>query len=192
MENIYEINNHKSYDEKYIKEQLKSLEGNLTYLPPKYSAKRINGKRAYEMARSGIDFELKKVTSKIFDVKFINYCHPFISFDISVSEGSYIRSISQELLSKIGASGTLSYLERLNEGKFFFEEEKELNPLEYLDLQEIKYSGSKEWVELGKKILFEYLEHNKLGTYTIVFDDFFSIIEIKEEKVSYVINRIKI
>jgi len=192
MENIYEINNHKSYDEKYIKEQLKSLEGELTYLPPKYSAKRINGKRAYEMARNGVDFELKKVTSTIFDVKFINYCHPFISFDISVSEGSYIRSIAQELLSRISASGTLSYLERLNEGKFFFDNEKELNPLEYLNLKEIKYLGSKEWIQLGKKILPEYLEHDKLGIYMIVFEDFFSIIEIKEEKISYVINRINI
>ena len=125
-------------------------------------------------------------------MKFINYNHPFISFDISVSEGSYIRSIAQEFLDNIDGFGTLSYLERLNEGKFYFDNEKELNPLEYLVLDKIEYTGSKEWIELGKKILPEYLEHNILGTYMIVFDDFFSIIEIKEEKISYIINRIQL
>jgi len=192
IENISSINEHKTYSEKYIKEQLKSLIGDLTYLPPKYSAKRVNGVRAYDMARKGVDFDLKKVTSQIFDLKFINYNHPFISFDITVSEGSYIRSIAQEFLNNIDGFGTLSYLERLNEGKFFFDNEKELNPLEYLNLKQIKYTGTKEWLELGKKILPEYLEHNEKGTYIIVFDDFFSIIEIKEEKISYIINRIKI
>ncbi|MCK5294359.1 MAG: tRNA pseudouridine(55) synthase TruB [Arcobacteraceae bacterium] len=192
IENISSIDDHKKYDEVYIKEQLQSLKGKLTYLPPKYSAKRIDGKRAYDLAREGKEFELKKVTSDIFDVKFINYNHPFISFDISVSEGSYIRSIAQEFLDNIDGFGTLSYLERLNEGKFYFDNEKVLNPLEYLKLDKIEYTGSKEWIELGKKILPEYLEHNILGTYMIVFDDFFSIIEIKEEKISYVINRIQL
>ncbi|HIP11990.1 MAG TPA: tRNA pseudouridine(55) synthase TruB [Arcobacter sp.] len=190
IENVYSIDEHKTYKQNYIQEELQKLVGDIIYLPPKYSAKRIDGKRAYTLARSGIDFELKKVTSKIFDIKFINYCHPFISFDISVSEGSYIRSIAQELLTAIGGQGTLSYLERLNEGKFFFDDEKELNPLEYLSLDTIEYKGSKEWIELGKKILPEYLEHNTLGTYIIKFDEFFSIIEIKEEKVSYVLNRV--
>ena len=191
-QNISSIDEHKTFSEKYIKEQLQSLTGDLTYLPPKYSAKRVNGVRAYDMARKGVDFDLKKVTSKIFDVKFINYNHPFISFDITVSEGSYIRSIAQEFLNNIDGFGTLSYLERLNEGKFFFDNEKALNPLKYLKLKEIKYLGTKQWIQLGKKILPEYLEHNKIGTYIIKFNDFFSIIQIQNDKISYIINRIQI
>jgi tRNA pseudouridine55 synthase len=190
IENVQSIEEHKAYDENYLKDELNKLMGNLTYLPPKYCAKKIDGKRAYTLARKGIEFDLQKITSKIFDIKFLNYSHPFLSFDISVSEGSYIRSIAQEFLDNIGGFGTLSYLERLNEGKFKFDNEKELNPLEYLDLPTIEYTGSKEWIELGRKIQFQFLEHNTLGTYIIKFEDFFSIIEIKEEKVSYVINRI--
>jgi len=133
IENISDIQiNNTELKLEDIEYQLKNLIGNLEYLPPKYSAKRINGKRAYDMARDGIDFELKKINSEIFDIKFINYNHPFISFDISVSEGSYIRSIAQILLQRLGTFGTLSYLERLNEGKFVFDNEKALNPLEYL------------------------------------------------------------
>jgi tRNA pseudouridine55 synthase len=179
-------------DEEFVKKQLDSLIGTLEYLPPKYSAKRVDGKRAYDLAREGIDFDLKKVQSTIYDIKFINYNHPFISFDITVSEGSYIRSIAQILLDRLHLVGTLSYLERLNEGAFKFEDEKELNPLDYLALEQIGYTGSEEWIKLGKKIMFEYLEHNDIGKYIIKFDDFFSIIEIKKEKVSYLLNRVEL
>ncbi len=192
MENIQSIHEHKKYEQKTIKENLQNLIGTLTYLPPKYSAKKIHGKRAYNLARDGIDFDLKKISSDIIDVKFINYCHPFISFDITVSEGSYIRSIAQEFLNNINGVGTLSYLQRLNEGEFFFNNEKALNPLHYLNLKEIKYTGTKQWIYLGKKILPEYLEHNDVGNYLIIFEDFFSIISINEEKISYIINRIEI
>jgi len=41
---------------------------------------------------------MKQITSKVYSVNFISYCHPFITFDITVSEGSYIRSIAQILL----------------------------------------------------------------------------------------------
>jgi tRNA pseudouridine55 synthase len=192
LENIQNITKHKLYKETFIKEHLTALIGELTYLPPKYSAKKIDGKRAYDMARDGLDFELKKINSKIFDLKFINYNHPFISFDISVSEGSYIRSIAQEFLKTIDGFGTLSYLERLHEGKFTFENEKSLNPLKYLALQKIKYLGTKEWISLGKKILPEYLEHNIQGKYIIEFEDFFSIIQIKENKISYLLNKVSL
>jgi tRNA pseudouridine55 synthase len=189
-ENIKYINKHKIYDINLVKTKLQDLIGTLKYYPPKYSAKKINGKRAYNMARDNIDFNLKQIESIIYNVKFIDYNHPFISFEITVSEGSYIRSIVQEFLKNINAIGTLSYLKRLKEGKFMFENEKALNPLKFLTIKDIKYFGSKEWIKLGKKISPRYLEHNKFGKYVIKFDDFFSIIEIKKDKISYVLNRI--
>ena len=142
--------------EEKIKEQLLSLVGTLEYLPPKYSAKKIDGQRAYTLARSGTEFDMKKITSQVYDVKFINYCHPFITFDITVSEGSYIRSMAQILLERLGEVGTLSYLERLYEGQFYFDDEKALNPLAYLDLPLNNYTGTKEWFDLGKKLSIEY------------------------------------
>ena len=173
-----------------IKEELNNLLGELEYLPPKYSAKKIDGQRAYDLARDGVDFEMKKITSKVFDVKFLNYCHPFITFDISVSEGSYIRSIAQILLDRLGTIGTLSYLERLNEGKFIYEDEKELNPLEYLDLPKNSYTGTKEWFDLGKKLNIDFFENKNDGEYLIVFDTFFAIVKIQDNEVKYVLNKV--
>ena len=177
-------------DENKIKEELNNLLGTLTYLPPKYSAKKIDGKRAYDLARDGEDFTMKQITSQVYDVKFLHYCHPFITFDISVSEGSYIRSIAQILLDRLNTIGTLSFLDRLNEGKFHIDNEKALNPLEYLDLEENIYTGTKEWVELGKKLYIDYFEIKKDGNYLLKFDTFFAVIKIEDEKISYLLNKV--
>ena len=190
LENVYDIKDVEKLNQEDIEIQLKSLLGKLDYLPPKFSAKKIDGKRAYEMAREGVDCEMKKVTSEVYDVKFINYNHPFISFDITVSEGSYIRSMSQILLERLNSTGTLSYLERLYEGKFKFEDEKALNPLEYLDLPTNNYTGTKEWFDLGKKLSIDYFENKTDGEYLIAFDTFFSVIEIKDNEPKYILNKV--
>ncbi len=168
---------------KTIEDELHNLVGTLEYLPPKYSAKRINGQRAYDLARDGVEFDLKKITSQVYDVKFLSYCHPFISFDITVSEGSYIRSIAQILLERLNSFGTLSYLQRLHEGEFYFDGEKALDPLKYIDLPRNTYTGTKEWFDLGKKLDINYFEERKDGEYLIVFDTFFAVIEIKDGEV---------
>lgn len=190
IERILDINFLDRFDETFLKNELKKLKGKINYIPPKFSAKKINGMKAYELARQNEDFELKKSTMEVFDIKFLKYNHPFISFEVSVSEGSYIRSLAQIFLENISSSGTLSYLKRVSEGQFKFENHKELNPLEYLDLEKNIYIGTKEWLEFGKKISIEYLEKKKSGKYIIELDDFFSIIEIVENEVKYILNKI--
>jgi len=190
IENISSVKLIEKLQKSLIEKELESLKGRLEYLPPKYSAKRINGQRAYDLAREGIDFDLKKITSQVYNVKFINYSHPFITFDITVSEGSYIRSIAQILLERLNSFGTLSYLERLHEGKFFFDDEKALNPLEYIDLPTNNYTGTKEWFNLGKKLDINYFEKKQDGEYLIIFDTFFAIVEIKEGEVKYILNKV--
>ena len=169
---------------------IKELVGSLEYLPPKYSAKKIDGKRAYDLARAGEDFAMKMVKSQVYDVKFINYNHPFITFDITVSEGSYIRSIAQILLERLDSIGTLSYLERLSEGEFRFENQKPLNPLDYLDLKQNIYYGDKQWFSLGKKLNIDYFKIKDDGKYLVVFDDFFSIIKIENQTINYILNKV--
>lgn len=176
--------------EEDIKSQLNSLVGELEYIPPKFSAKKIDGVRAYELARQGHDIELDKCKMNIYNTKFISYRHPFITFETTVSEGSYIRSFAQILLEKLGTVGTLSYLERINEGAFFYDNEKDLNPLDYIDLPINRYFGTVEWLNTGKKISIDYLEIKENGKYLIITDKFFSIIEIEEGDVKYLLNKV--
>ena len=176
--------------EEDIKSQLNSLVGEIEYIPPKFSAKRIDGVRAYELARQGHDIELEKCKMNIYNTKFISYRHPFITFETTVSEGSYIRSFAQLLLEKLETVGTLSYLERINEGAFFYDNEKDLNPLDYIDLPINNYLGTTEWLDKGKKISIDYLETKENGKYLIINDRFFSIIEIEEGDVKYLLNKV--
>ncbi|RZV16218.1 tRNA pseudouridine(55) synthase TruB [Aliarcobacter butzleri] len=184
IELVNEINKEK------ILNELNLLKREIEYIPPKFSAKKIDGKRAYELARNGVEVELNKTKMTIFDTKFVLYNHPFITFEVTVSEGTYVRSFAQILLEKLNSFGTLSYLERLNEGEFFYENEKELNPLDFIKLPVNKYLGTTEWLEKGKKIGIEYVEKKDNGKYLILTEKFFSIIEIVDNDVKYLINKV--
>ncbi|MCT7548392.1 tRNA pseudouridine(55) synthase TruB [Aliarcobacter butzleri] len=184
IELVNEVNKEK------ILNELNLLKGEIEYIPPKFSAKKIDGKRAYELARNGVEVELNKTKMTIFDTKFVLYNHPFITFEVTVSEGTYVRSFAQILLEKLNSFGTLSYLERLNEGEFFYENEKELNPLDFIKLPVNKYLGTTEWLEKGKKIGIDYVEKKDNGKYLILTEKFFSIIEIVDNDVKYLINKV--
>ncbi len=190
IEKVISVDLVEKINEEDIKSQLNSLVGELEYVPPKFSAKKIDGVRAYELARQGHDIELNKCKMNIYNTKFISYRHPFITFETTVSEGSYIRSFAQILLEKLGTVGTLSYLERINEGAFFYDNEKDLNPLDYINLPINNYFGTTEWLNTGKKISVDYLEQKENGKYLIITDKFFSIIEIEEGDVKYLLNKV--
>ncbi|RXJ88583.1 tRNA pseudouridine(55) synthase TruB, partial [Arcobacter sp. CECT 8983] len=192
IENVISINDEKRLDVNHIKKEIKNLVGIHEYYPPKFSAKKIDGKRAYEIAREGKDVKMKKSSMEISDTKFISYNHPFITFEATVSEGSYIRSLAQILLERLDAKGTLSYLNRLNEGMFFYDNEKDLNPLDFMDLEENIYTGDKSFFEDGKKISLEFLEKKEENTYIVKFEEFFSIIQIIDNEVKYLLNKVKL
>lgn len=191
IERVQEIDFVEKQDYEFIKNEIEKLKGQIEYIPPKFSAKRVNGLKAYELAREGIDFKLESSSMEIFNIKLVQYNHPFITFEATVSEGSYIRSLAQIFLSNIGFKGTLSYLERICEGKFKFENHKDLNPLDYIDLPKNNYSGTKEWLDFGKKISKNYLEIKENGKYIIEVDNYFSIIEIIDDEVIYLLNKVK-
>lgn len=190
IEQITNIGFEEILEKEKILEELEILKGEIEYTPPKFSAKKIDGIRAYELARNGEEFDLNKSIMKIYDNKLISYNHPFITFEITVSEGTYIRSYAQILLEKLNKVGTLSYLERLNEGKLFFENGKELNPLDYINLPINKYFGTQDWLIQGRKIGIDYVEEKENGVYLIITQDYFSIIEIIDSDIKYLLNRI--
>lgn len=192
IENMLDIKKEKELSVKEIQDAIERLQGSITYTPPKYSAKKIDGKRAYDLARQGVELEMKTSTMEVYNTKFISYSHPFITFEATVSEGSYIRSLAQILAQRLNVEGTLSYLNRLHEGAFVYEGQKELNPLDYIDLPRNVYTGTKEWLNNGKKISLEYLENKEQGVYLIVFDDFFSIIQIQNNEVKYLLNKVQL
>jgi tRNA pseudouridine55 synthase len=190
IEKIDSIKEVPPFTEQQVEEVLFSLKGELTYYPPKFCAKKINGKRAYELARDGQEVALKTITSTIYNIKLLNYNHPFVHFEATVSEGTYIRSLGALIADKLGVDGTLSSLHRIHEGQFYFDDEKALNPFTHLAIPSNVYTGEEEYIELGKKLSVEYFETKEDGVYLIETANFFSIIEIMDEAVKYRFNRI--
>ena len=190
IEKIDSIKEVEAFDEALIKDTLASLQGELTYYPPKFCAKKINGQRAYALARAGEEVALKTITSTIYDIKLIHYNHPFIHFEAKVSEGTYIRSLGALIADKLGVDGTLSSLHRIHEGQFYYENEKALNPFTHLALPSNLYTGDEAYIELGKKLDITYFQTKREGVYLIETQHFFSIIEIKDQEVTYRFNRI--
>lgn len=188
IEKIHNVSQLSTFDKKVIEDILSSLVGELTYLPPKYSAKKIDGKRAYDLARDGKEVALKHITSTIYDINLLSYMHPFITFDITVSEGAYIRSIGAIIAERLGVEGSLSSLERLCEGEFRFDTEKALDPLLYLNMSENVYLGDTEDIKLGKKLKKESFTISSTGIYVVKCDTIFSIIEIRDDDVKYLLN----
>ena len=188
VDNIEEV---APFSEEKIIQVLQSFQGKLTYYPPKFSAKKIGGKRAYELAREGKEVPLKTITSTIYSIALLNYSHPFVHFEAVVSEGTYIRSLGHLIAEKLNVNGTLSSLERINEGKFHFDDEKALNPLNYLTISRNVYTGDESFVELGKKLSIEYFETKDNGDYLVETTHFFAIIKIEDGIVSYKLNRQK-
>ena len=190
IENITSITFVKKFSLVYIKEVVESFQGKFTYTPPKFSAKKIGGMRAYKLAAQKKEAKLAQVTSQIYAIRLINYNHPYITFEADVSEGTYIRSLGEHIAKKLGVTGTLSYLERLREGAFMYENEKELNPLCYLDTIQNFTSLSCDELWHGKKISIDTLTIQEDGIYHIVCPNFFTIIEVKGQTVCYLLNQI--
>jgi len=190
IEKIDSIKEVEVFDTQHIKDTLASLQGELTYYPPKFCAKKINGKRAYALARAGEEVALKTITSTIYDIKLIHYNHPFVHFEAKVSEGTYIRSLGALIADKLGVDGTLSSLHRIHEGQFYYDNEKALNPFTHLALPSNLYTGDEAYIELGKKLDITYFQTQTDGIYLIETQHFFSIIEIKDKEITYRFNRI--
>lgn len=190
IEKVDSIKEVAAFSESRIEEVLNSLKGTLTYYPPKFCAKKINGKRAYALAREGVEVDLTTVTSTIYDIRLLNYNHPFVHFEAKVSEGTYIRSLGALLADKLGVDGTLSSLHRIHEGQFYYEDEKALDPFTHLALPSNTYMGDEAYMELGKKLGLEYFEIKEEGVYLVETSHFFSIIEIINNEVKYRFNRI--
>jgi len=190
IEHIDRLQNIKPLAAEKVKEALYSLKGELTYYPPKYSAKKINGKRAYALARAGEEVLLKTITSTIYEIKLIHYTHPFIHFEATVSEGTYIRSLGALVAERLEIDATLSSLHRIHEGAFCYRGEEAINPFTHLNIPKNTYTGDETWLELGKKLSLIYFETQEDGCYLVETFNFFSIIEIIDKTVQYRFNRI--
>jgi len=112
-----------------IEEVSKRFVGEQLQRPPKFSAVKVNGKRAYEYARDNEDVKIKEKNINIYEFKITEYNLPNISFKISCTKGTYIRSIARDFGEKLGCGAVLSKLRRTEIGNYDVEDAFKVNDL---------------------------------------------------------------
>ncbi len=101
-----------------IKKVLKRSTGKLWQTPPAYSAIKVNGQRAYKLARQGKAVELKPREIEIYSLEITDYSYPLLKITVHVSSGTYIRSLAQDIGEKLGTGAYIKELKRTQVGKY--------------------------------------------------------------------------
>ncbi len=112
-----------------IEEVSKRFVGEQLQRPPKFSAVKVNGKRAYEYARDNEEVKIKEKNINIYEFKITEFNLPNISFKISCTKGTYIRSIARDFGEKLGCGAVLSKLRRTEIGNYNVEDAFKVNDL---------------------------------------------------------------
>lgn len=122
-----------------IEEALRSLTGERLQAPPIYSAKKVEGVRAYEFARAGEQVELKKAIINIYEMEILDLQMPILKIRVRCSKGTYIRSLAHEIGEAVNSGAYLKSLRRTRSGGFTAENAWNLqNFLENLTPSETK------------------------------------------------------
>jgi len=98
--------------------------GEQQQVPPVFSAKQIDGKRAYDLARAGIEVKMKANTVTIEEFKIDTSDLPNVKFEVTCSKGTYIRSIANDFGERLKSGGTLTELRRTRSGDLYVDDSK--------------------------------------------------------------------
>ncbi|MCQ2556296.1 MAG: tRNA pseudouridine(55) synthase TruB, partial [Clostridia bacterium] len=94
--------------EEEILSVLPKFVGEINQIPPQFSAKSINGKRAYDLARDGKTVDLKPCKVTIYNIKLLNYANAELTLQIECGSGTYIRSIGRDIATELDTFGTMT------------------------------------------------------------------------------------
>ena len=111
------------------REAFNAYTGTIEQLPPKYSALKVNGKRAYELAREGKEFELAARRIEIYSNEIVAYNIDTIVFEVTCSKGTYIRTMIDDIGRKLGCGALMTALERSGSGFFKIEDAIDIEEL---------------------------------------------------------------
>jgi len=115
--------------QKEVQKAINSLVGMYGQVPPAYSAIKIKGKKAYELARKGkaVKLEPRKIT--VYSIKLISYKYPSLEIECTVSSGTYIRALARDVGEKLGTGAYLRELRRTKIGKYDLKDAVDLKEL---------------------------------------------------------------
>ncbi len=112
-----------------VKKVIQQFKGEIWQRPPLFSAKKVKGKKLYQLARKGIKIEPKKQKIKIYKIEIIKYNFPLLELKIHCSSGTYIRSLANDIGEKLKTGGCLESLKRTKIGNYSLENALKLDEI---------------------------------------------------------------
>ena len=104
--------------EELFNTELQKFVGRIEQVPPPYSAIKVQGRKAYEMARAGEEVELAPRIIDVYSLELLEWAPPEVVIDVNCSSGTYVRSLAHDLGQKLGCGATLTGLRRTKNGRF--------------------------------------------------------------------------
>src|SRR5512133_1669247 len=104
--------------EEHFNEELQKFVGEIEQVPPPYSAVKVKGRKAYEMAREGEEIDLAPRRIKVYSLELLEWAPPEAVIDVYCSSGTYVRSLAHDLGEKLGCGAHLIGLRRTKSGRF--------------------------------------------------------------------------
>ncbi|MCS7261822.1 MAG: tRNA pseudouridine(55) synthase TruB [Aquificaceae bacterium] len=101
-----------------VERALEKFRGRILQTPPPFSAKRVGGKRAYQLARKGLKVEVKPVQVEVYRAQMLSCQLPYVELLFEVSSGTYVRSLVHELGQELSCGAHVVELRRVRVGKF--------------------------------------------------------------------------
>lgn len=105
---------------------IQSFVGEIEQTPPRFSAIKINGERAYKLARKDVDFEIPSRKVTIYDIEILDYNYPELTIRCFVSSGTYIRTLAEDIGKALGTGAYLTALRRTKIGDYSVENAEKL------------------------------------------------------------------
>ncbi|MFH1610897.1 MAG: tRNA pseudouridine(55) synthase TruB [Patescibacteria group bacterium] len=115
---IEEIKNSASPTEQEIKDVLSKFVGKQEQIPPMFSAKKVKGKKLYNLARKGIEIERKPSNIEIYDIQLLEFKDSELKIKVKCSSGTYVRTLAHDIGQDLGCGAYLEELERTKIGKY--------------------------------------------------------------------------
>ena len=104
--------------EQQVRQTIKTFLGKITQTPPVFSAIKINGQRAYKLARAGQAVEMPSREVEIYSIELLSYEYPHIKIRAHVSSGTYIRTLAQDIGDLLGTGAYVTKLRRVKVGQY--------------------------------------------------------------------------
>ena len=112
-----------------IEDVLIKFVGEINQIPPIFSAKKVKGKKLYELARKGIKVEPEPTKVKIYELQILEYNFPYLKLKVFCSSGTYIRSLANDIGKELGCGALLESLKRTKIGEYSLEDAVDLYSL---------------------------------------------------------------